>query len=75
MICRPVSSGGGGALTVLEIDGSPSVSSVTRIKFNNGSMTDLGGGAVKVQFPFNFDGGNYADPYMASSADFDGGSY
>ena len=39
---------GGGTLTVTEQDGSPSVSNVTTIKFDNGSVTDDGSGVVSV---------------------------
>jgi hypothetical protein len=39
---------GGGALTVKEQDGSPTVNNVTTIKFNNGSVTDDGSGVVSV---------------------------
>jgi hypothetical protein len=58
--------GGGGSstsLTVTEQDGSPSVSNVNTIKFNNGTVTDNGGGVVTVNnsggtggtFPFTGD--------------------
>lgn len=39
---------GGGSLTVEEIDGSPSVSSVTTIKVSNGQLTNNGSGVVTV---------------------------
>lgn len=39
---------GGGTLTVTEQDGAPSVSNVTTIKFDNGSVTDDGSGVVSV---------------------------
>jgi len=39
---------GGGALTVKEQDGTPTVNNVTTIKFNNGSVTDDGSGVVSV---------------------------
>lgn len=43
-----ISSGGGSSITVTEIDGSPSVSNPTAIKFSNGSVTDNGDGTVTV---------------------------
>ena len=73
MLCRSI--GSGGAIAVQDIDGSPSITGVTTLKFNNGSVTDLGGGAVQVKINDNFDGGNFADTYVASSADWDGGSF
>lgn len=42
------SSTGSGSITVADIDGSPSVSNVTAIKFTNGSVTDNGDGTVNV---------------------------
>lgn len=42
------STGGGASLTVAEIDGNPSVSNVTAIKFTNGSVTNNGDGTVNV---------------------------
>jgi len=39
---------GGGTLTVTEQDGTPSVSNVTTIKFDNGTVTDDGSGVVSV---------------------------
>lgn len=39
-------SGGGGALTVDETDGTPSVASVTRLTLPAGTLTDNGGGHV-----------------------------
>ncbi len=41
-------SGGGGSLTVKEIDGTPTVASVTTIRVSNGTMTDDGGGQVTI---------------------------
>jgi hypothetical protein len=38
--------GGGGSITVEEIDGTPSVASVTTIKVTNGKLTDDTGGVV-----------------------------
>ncbi len=35
-------------LTVAELDGSPSVANVTTIKFDNGTVTNVGGGVVSV---------------------------
>ncbi|MFQ5737114.1 MAG: hypothetical protein ACE5GY_09700 [Thermodesulfobacteriota bacterium] len=76
MLIKPVfNGGGGGSLTVEEIDGSPSVAAVTKIQINNGSVTDVGGGVAKIQIPVNVDGGNYIDPYVASPMDVDGGAY
>ncbi len=45
-----VNTGGGGAssLTVEEADGNPSVSSVTKIKVSNGTLTDDGSGTVTI---------------------------
>ena len=40
--------GGGSALTVQDIDGTPTVSDVSIIRFSNGSVTDDGGGQVTV---------------------------
>lgn len=45
---QPVSGSGGSALTVKEIDGSPSATNVSTIRFSNGSVTDDGGGQVTV---------------------------
>ena len=42
------SGGGGSSLTVTEQDGSPSVSSVNTIKFNNGTVTNDGSGVVSI---------------------------
>lgn len=39
---------GGGSITIMEIDGAPSVSGVTAIKFSNGTVTDNTGGTVTV---------------------------
>lgn len=39
---------GGGALTVKEQDGTPTVNNVTTIKFDNGTVTDDGSGVVSV---------------------------
>ena len=39
---------GGGSLTVKEVDGSPSVSSVDTIVVSNGTLTDDGGGQVTI---------------------------
>lgn len=38
----------GGSITVTEQDGTPSIAGVTTIKFNNGTITDEGGGVVRV---------------------------
>lgn len=40
--------GGGAALTVEEIDGTPTVANVTKIKVTNGALTDNTGGVVTV---------------------------
>lgn len=40
--------GGGGSLTVEEVDGSPTVPDVNTIIFPNGSVTDDGGGVVTI---------------------------
>ncbi len=40
--------GGGGSLTVKDIDGTPTVTNVNTINFPNGSVTDDGGGEVTV---------------------------
>lgn len=40
--------GGGGTITVEEIDGTPSVIDVDTIRFSNGTVTDDGGGQVTV---------------------------
>jgi hypothetical protein len=53
-------SGGGsviGVLSVDEIDGTPSVINVTKIKFQNGSVTDNGDGSATVVTPDAVDGG------------------
>lgn len=42
--------GGGGSLTVQEIDGTPSISNVTTIRVTNGTATDDGGGQVTLEF-------------------------
>lgn len=42
------SSGGGGSLTVEEVDGTPTVSNVTTIVVSNGTLTDDGGGQVTI---------------------------
>jgi hypothetical protein len=44
------SSDGASALTVAEIDGTPSISSVNTIRFPNGSVTNIGGGIAQVNF-------------------------
>lgn len=41
-------SGSGGGITVQDIDGNPTVSDVTTIKFTNGAVTDNGDGTVNV---------------------------
>lgn len=41
--------GGGGSITVEEVDGTPSVVGVTTIKVSNGTLTDDGGGVVTIQ--------------------------
>jgi hypothetical protein len=41
-------SASGGSLTVAEVDGAPSVASVSTLKFTNGTVTDNGGGTVTV---------------------------
>lgn len=46
----PGSGGGGAALTVEEIDGTPSIASVIKIKVTNGTLTDDGGGVVSLDF-------------------------
>jgi Putative phage tail protein len=40
--------GGGATLTLEEVDGTPSVASVTKIILPNGSLTNVGGGVVSV---------------------------
>ncbi len=42
-------SGGGGSIAVEEQDGTPSVSSVTKIKVSNGTLSDDGGGVVSLE--------------------------
>jgi hypothetical protein len=42
------SGGGGSPLTVQEVDGSPSVSNVSIIRFSNGTVTNDGGGQVTI---------------------------
>ena len=42
------STSSGGALTVQDIDGNPTVTNVTTIKFTNGAVTDDGAGVVSV---------------------------
>ena len=42
--------GGGAALTVKEIDGTPSVASVGEIRVTNGTLTDVGSGVVQLDF-------------------------
>lgn len=77
MLINPVHGGGsgGGSITIEEIDGSPSISSVTTLKVNNASLIDLGGGVTQMDILVNADGGNYVDPYVASNMDVDGGAY
>ena len=41
-------TGGSSSLTVRDIDGTPSVSNVTTIEVTNGSLTDQGGGVVRI---------------------------
>lgn len=41
-----VTSAASGGITVKEVDGTPTVASVTTIRFPNGSLTDDGGGQV-----------------------------
>ena len=38
----------GGGLTVKEVDGAPSVGTVTEIRVTNGKLTDVGGGVVSI---------------------------
>lgn len=38
----------GGSITVKDIDGSPTITEVNTIEFSNGSVTDQGGGVVRV---------------------------
>jgi hypothetical protein len=45
---RTVLTGGGGSITVEEVDALPSVTGVTTIKFPDGTVTDEGGGVVRV---------------------------
>jgi hypothetical protein len=45
--------GGGGSLTVKEEDGTPTVSNVYTIKVSNNTLTDEGGGVVKVNLDGN----------------------
>lgn len=40
--------GGGASLTVQDVDGTPTVTNVTAIKFTNGAVTDNGDGTVNV---------------------------
>lgn len=42
--------GGGAALTVKEIDGTPDVSTVSEIRVTNGTLTDVGSGVVQIDF-------------------------
>ena len=41
-------TGGSSSLTVRDVDGTPSVSNVTTIEVTNGSLTDQGGGVVRI---------------------------
>ncbi len=43
-------SGGGAALSVQEVDGTPSVANVDTIKVPNGTLTDLGSGDVSLSY-------------------------
>jgi len=43
-----VGQGGGGSLTVKEIDSAPTVNNVTTIQVTNGTLTDNGGGNVTI---------------------------
>lgn len=45
-----LTGGGSSNLTVREVDGSPSVSPVTTIQVENGHVTNLGAGAVNIDF-------------------------
>lgn len=58
-------SGGGGSVTVTEMDGVPSVS-VGTIKLPNGSVTDLGGGVAQVTFSGGGSGDGVAAAYYFS---------
>ena len=58
---------GGGTLTVTEQDGAPSVSNVTTIKFDNGTVTDDGSGVVSVTNSGGGGGGSF--PITPSSED------
>jgi hypothetical protein len=66
----------GGSLTVEEVDGSPSVSSVETIVVSNGTLTDDGGGQVTVTtgggIP-NIDGGSPASVFLVDQ-NADGGT-
>lgn len=74
MLLEDLPGGVGGSITVSEIDGSPSVSGVSSIRFNNASLTDDGGGQVSVRFPYDIDGGTFYDTYISTN-DIDGGSF
>jgi hypothetical protein len=43
-------NGTGGGITVEEVDGTPSVASVTKVKVTNGTLTDNGSGTVTLDF-------------------------
>lgn len=48
LVGSAAAGGGGGGIAVQEIDGAPNVSDVTRLIVPNDTLTDLGGGSVRL---------------------------
>ncbi|MBI1913043.1 MAG: hypothetical protein HYS21_13735 [Deltaproteobacteria bacterium] len=73
MLCKAISAGGS-SISIEEHDGSPTIGSVVKLIFNNGAVTDMGGGIVRILLPTDIDGGSFQDTYVATN-DIDGGVF
>lgn len=61
-------SGSGGSITVEEIDGTPSVASVSKIKVTNGKLTDNGSGTVTLDLGGGSSGDSSILGYCSSTS-------
>ena len=59
---------GGGSITVEEVDGTPTVANVTKIKVTNGTLTDEGAGVVTIITGGGAGGGDMNNP-MTTAGD------
>jgi len=59
---------GGGSITVEEVDGTPTVANVTKIKVTNGTLTDEGAGVVTIITCGGAGGGDMNNP-MTTAGD------